>query len=157
MSDNPLSEALEREHRDIDAGIDAFTSLAADAQVQPEPLTVALAALRRHIYLEEEFVFPPLYAAGMTAPLFVMLREHGQIWASMDALDRALATGASHAELALLCKQLATQLQHHNLMEERIVYPEADRGLAGDQAAQLRRFLDTGRVPDGWTCHKAPR
>ena len=50
--------------------------------------------LRRHIYLEEEFLFPPLRAAGMMAPLFVMVRQHGELWDAMRALDALLAVDA---------------------------------------------------------------
>jgi regulator of cell morphogenesis and NO signaling len=83
-----LAAALEREHHEIDAGIAAFTA----APDSPQPLVRAIRALRRHIYLEEEFLFPLLREAeaGLTAPVFVMLREHAQIWATLDSLEREL-------------------------------------------------------------------
>ena len=42
-----LAATLEREHHEIDAGIAAFTAAPADRG----PLTRAVGALRRHIYL----------------------------------------------------------------------------------------------------------
>lgn len=148
-----LAEALEHEHREIDAGIEAYTSgPTPDSRAQ---LLRATAALRRHIYLEEEILFPPLYAAGMVAPLLVMLREHGQIWDTLDSLERALDADPQAAPR--LIRQLTAQLQHHNLKEERIVYPQADTALPDPVATRLRAFLDSGQLPTGWVCLKARR
>ena len=88
MVNDTLAAALEHEHREIDEGIEAFTSGQADAETQTAPLTRAMDALRRHIYLEEEFLFPPLRSAGLMAPVFVMLREHGEMWKTLDLLER---------------------------------------------------------------------
>ena len=101
MEIESLAEALEREHHQIDAGIAAFSATPGDRQ----PLTRAIGALRRHIYLEEEFLFPLLHEAdpGLAAPMFVMLREHAQIWGTLDSLERAADTGASTG--LALCKQ----------------------------------------------------
>lgn len=47
--------------------------------------------LRRYIYLEEAFVFPPIRKAGMIMPIFVMTREHGELWRTTDFLADLLA------------------------------------------------------------------
>jgi hemerythrin-like domain-containing protein len=149
-----LAEALEREHQEIDEGIDGFTAASRPDDSEQTALVRAIQALRRHIYLEEEFLFPPLREAGLVAPVAVMLREHGQIWATLDKLQHELDTGADGAlaRARLLGHQLAVQLQHHNLKEERILYPQADTVLPPEAAASLRAFLDTGELPRGWTC-----
>lgn len=79
MAEETLASVLEREHREIDEGIVAYESRLAAGVDEPALLHRAMDALRRHIYLEEEFLFPPLRAVGMVAPVFVMLREHGEI------------------------------------------------------------------------------
>jgi regulator of cell morphogenesis and NO signaling len=68
-----LGSALEREHREIDGGIEKFAAGLEAGGMDTEPLLQAMAGLRRHIYLEEEFLFPPLRANGMMMPIFVML------------------------------------------------------------------------------------
>lgn len=89
------------------------------------------------------------------APVFVMLREHAQMWLILDALERDLECGiASDAALAR-CNQLTIQLQQHNLKEERILYPQADDVLTGSASEQLRTFLDSGELPEGWVCEQA--
>jgi hemerythrin-like domain-containing protein len=148
METETLAGALEREHREIDAGIEAVTSGDAGA------LSGAIEALRRHIYLEEEFLFRLLCQAepALSAPAFVMLREHGQIWQLLDALQREPA-GAEGS--GTLCRQLAVLLLHHNLKEEKVLYPEADALLAEPVAARLGEYIASRQLPVGWTCRKA--
>ncbi|WP_029145175.1 hemerythrin domain-containing protein [Microbacterium luticocti] len=143
-----LADALTREHHAIDAGIEAY--LADDTD--PQPLREAMHALRRHIYLEETFLFPPLRAT-MMMPIFVMLREHGELWHEMDAVDAALETG--RADVPERCRDLLSLLDLHNQKEEPVVYPHADADLAPEVRGQLARFLAEGTFPDGWVCEKA--
>ena len=149
METESLAAVLEREHHEIDEGIAAFTASPGD----PRSLTRTIRALRRHIYLEEEFLFPLLGEAepGLRAPVFVMLREHAQIWATLDALEREPAP----ATALVLCRQLTVRLLHHNLKEERVLYPRADDVLPPAAADRLRAFLGTGELPRGWVCVKA--
>lgn len=152
-----LSTLLEREHEEIDGGIEEYADGLADGATDPAPLLRAMAALRRHIYLEEEFVFPPLQAAGMMMPIFVMLREHGAIWDAMAGLDTQLTSGADPAALGSACRVLLGQLDAHNAKEEPIIYPRADAELSDDATARLRAFLEQGATPEGWRCAKATR
>jgi iron-sulfur cluster repair protein YtfE (RIC family) len=149
-----LADALEREHHEIDRGIEAFAAGPVTRDRDAEPLRAAIRALRRHIYLEEEFLFPPLREAGLVAPVFVMLREHAQMWTTLDALERELDTGAAGLTL---CHQLIIQLQHHNTKEEKILYPQADQVLTASASTRLKAFLAAGELPTGWVCAKARR
>jgi hemerythrin-like domain-containing protein len=155
MGIQTLASALEREHREIDAGIEAFTSgsRAGDAL----SLSGAIQALRRHIYLEEEFLFPPLRedAPALSAAVQVMLREHGQMWDVLDPLEREIVT-ASRGETALtLCRQLVDMLSPHHLKEEEILYAAADDLLTRPAEVRLRGFLAYARLPEGWSCEMA--
>ncbi len=155
METESLAAALEREHQEIDAGIETFTASLPRGGSNRQALIRAIRALRRHIYLEEEFLFPLLGAAepGLQAPVFVMLREHAQLWRTLDEMARELDAGTG-AEVAL-CRQLAVQLLHHNLKEEKVLYPRADDLVTGPAAARLREFLSSGDLPAGWVCFKA--
>lgn len=155
MATGALAMALEREHREIDTGIEAFLADLAAGQARPEPLIRAMQALRRHIYLEEEFLFPPLREAGMVAPIFVMLREHGEIWDTMDAMDREIARDGAGAAMSDVCRVLLEQLERHNAKEEPIIYPQADAVLGADASAELHEHLTAGRLPEGWVCARA--
>lgn len=149
-----LAAALEREHREIDEGIERFADDPSSA-LAAKSLAAAVAALRRHIYLEEEFVFPALSGGGLVAPIFVMLREHAQIWQTLEAMEGAVSGRDDSQDVSHLCRQLLVQLQHHNMKEERILYPEAERALPSEAASRLEEFLEAGTLPDGWLCMKA--
>ncbi|MDE3134825.1 MAG: hemerythrin domain-containing protein [Acidobacteriota bacterium] len=152
MTAETLAEALEREHHEIDAGIEEFLARRARRGDQAAPLRRALSALRRHIYLEEEFVFPPLDDAGLVAPIFVMLREHGEIWLTMDEIEAQLTRAVEAGPSEESCRELLTQLERHNSKEEAIVYPQADATLSAETDTELRAFLASGEMPDGWRC-----
>ena len=150
-----LSTALMQEHHEIDGEIETFIKKLESGSVQPEPLIAVLEALRRHIYLEEVFLFPPIREAGMAMPIFVMMREHGELWRTIDALTDLLADGMDHRRLGDACRQLLDQLDQHNSKEEPVIYPHADTDLPLQTSAELSRFIETGRIPDGWVCQQA--
>jgi len=152
--DTRLSVLLEQEHHDIDAGLEAFVDGLARDELRVEELARAGAALRRHIYLEEAFLFPPLRAAGLLAPVLVMLREHGEIWRTLDAID-ALDPAASPGAARDRCRELLDLLAAHNAKEEPIIYPRGDEALDDAQTVELLDFIDSGRMPDGWACAQA--
>jgi len=150
-----LREALEREHHEIDEGIEAFTAGAVDGAGGTGPLTRAMYALRRHIYLEEVFLFPPLRQGGLTMPIMVMLREHGQLWRTLDAIDAELEKDPTGASAGDLCQQLLGELDAHNSKEEPVIYPQADTVLGAEASAELRAYLDAGHLPDNWVAERA--
>lgn len=154
MTAGTLSAALEQEHHDIDGGIEEFSTGLQHGEGNPKPLLRAMHGLRRHIYLEEEFLFPPLKATLMM-PIFVMLREHGEIWDAMDSLDTMLATQADTDTLHNACRELLAILETHNSKEEPIIYPQADTALDEAASAKLHTFLENGAMPEGWRCEKA--
>lgn len=153
--DTPAA-ALEREHREVDEAVAAFLRDPAD-EGRRSGLKSAMHDLRHHIYLEEEFLFPVLSTieGALAAPVFVMLREHAQIWVTLDALDRALDSDAGGDVASGLCRQLTTLLLHHNLKEERVLYPRADVDLNEAAVDRLRELLDATDLPEGWVCIKA--
>lgn len=147
MNAETLAQALEREHHEIDAGIEEFLANRSQGGDQAEPLSRALKALRRHIYLEEEYLFPPLDQAGLVAPIFVMLREHAEMWQTMDTIDEQLKSSPPSEEI---CQELLAQLERHNSKEEAIIYPQADTTLGAELDAELRALLAKGEMPQGW-------
>lgn len=155
MASLTLSAELTREHDEIDYAIEAFIEALDCGSLQRELLTDTLEALRRHIYLEEVFLFPPLREAGIVMPIFVMMREHGELWHTMAALTDLLAGGDDSQRLRDACTQLLDQLHQHNSKEEPVIYPSADTGLPSHTSAELARFIETGHTPDGWVCQQA--
>ena len=148
-----LTEALEREHHEIDAGIEQFLEGLTLGETRTGELDRAMDALRRHIYLEEEFLFPPLRAAGMLPPVLVMLREHGEIWRTLDEIA-ALDLGSDEAARDR-CTALLAQLAAHNAKEEPIIYPQGDAVLPDEAKQDLAALIEGGAMPEGWVCAQA--
>src|SRR5699024_6434199 len=162
-----VAAALTREPGAIDAGIEAFVASMGASAGGPAgtvsewaaPLLVAMTALRRHIYLEEEFVFPPIRDGGLVMAIMVMLREHGQLWRAMDELTDLLETAADdpdrHQVLVQRCTHMLELLEAHNSKEEPIIYTRADADLPAEARTQLQEFLRRGSTPEGWVCERA--
>lgn len=68
-------------------------------------------------------------------------------------MDASLAQG--DASVASTCDRLLAQLERHNSKEEPILYPQADAVLSAPASAELRDFIASGRMPDGWVCERA--
>lgn len=161
-----IGELLTREHHEIDAGIEAFVAGTENGGGPANatgnwtlPLLGAMTALRRHIYLEERFLFPPIRAAGLILPIMVMLREHGELWRAMDqlgaALEESMDDPGQRNELVTRCRAMLELLKAHNSKEEPIVYTRAAVDLPEPARAELAHFLRTDRTPPGWVCERA--
>lgn len=147
-----VSRTLVREHGEIDDAIKRCAEVPVAGPQARAALKRAVTELRRHIYVEEDLLFPPLRAAGMIGPIMVMLREHAQMWPVLATLDRELVEGADD-ELRRTCRQLLVLLQHHNPKEEQILYPQIDHVVGDDERHGVLQLLDTVEMPQGWTCH----
>lgn len=148
-----LAAALTREHHQIDAAIEQYLASVGTPPRRAVPLLQAMESLRRHIYLEEEILFPRLPAGPLMMPLMVMRREHGELWRRMDWLaDRLRDPGTSDNGLESACSELLALLASHNSKEEPIVYPHLDADLGEDERAQVRELVAMGTLPEGWVC-----
>lgn len=154
MEEGTLGAALEREHHEIDEGIEGFGSETLGPEQRADSLKRAITALRRHIFLEEEYLFPPM-RADLAIPTMVMLREHGEIWRSLDRIEAGLARDRSEESMREACRELLAQLDQHNSKEEPIFYESADETLSRAQGAVLKDLIEAGEMPEGWVCAKA--
>jgi hemerythrin-like domain-containing protein len=154
MTMGTLGAALEREHHEIDAGIEAFGSGELSDQQRADSLRQAIGALRRHIFLEEAYLFPPM-KQDLAIPTMVMLREHGEIWRSLDSIEAGLDQDITEASLQEACGELLAQLDSHNSKEEPIFYEHADQTLSQAQGAVLQDLIEDSEMPPGWICEKA--
>lgn len=161
VSSETLSAAMIAEHHQIDAVIEQFTVPPDVPAAEWAPhLTTALVLLRRHIYLEEEIVFPPLAHGALQMPIMVMQVEHGEMWRRMDDLDHLLAgdgldDAPARSQVAAACSALLELLVSHNRKEEPVIYPHADADLDPAATDLAERCLATGAVPDGWAPARA--
>lgn len=105
------------------------------------------AAILRHFALEETVLFPAFeQATGMTGgPTEVMRREHAQMRELLAPVEDALA-GADPEAFLGHTETLLVLMQQHNLKEENVLYPMADRVLAGQREALLDILRESSPV-----------
>jgi iron-sulfur cluster repair protein YtfE (RIC family) len=147
-----VSGLLAAQHRHIDQGVEGIV----DGTGGLPALVAALKLLREHVYMEEAVLFPPLVKAGLAMPVFVMRREHGQMWPLIQHLEAACAAGAAVADMHEDARQLLQQLKIHNPKEEQIVYTAADRYVSAHADAPLAESMAAARMPADWVCAMAP-
>lgn len=149
-----VGQQLEHDHHEIDEAFARFAESLGTGAVHRASFDDAAGRLRHHIWVEEEYHFPILRAAGLMAPVLVMLREHGEIWDLLDAISTALDQGEI-ANALELWPQLADVLEQHNMKEERILYPAGDKTLSAGDAQLISEQLDSGQMPTDWVCEMA--
>ena len=131
-----LTEFFEQDHRDCDARwVDVEELLdTADIEVARNAWQKYDAAMRRHLAMEEEVLFPAFDAkSGMAGggPVAVMKMEHQQMRGLLEQIDEAIEAG--NAEQAMdIGDTLLMLIQQHNVKEEGMLYPMAENLLSGD-------------------------
>jgi hemerythrin-like domain-containing protein len=104
------------------------------------------AAMRRHLAMEEEVLFPAFeQATGMTGggPTFVMRSEHEQMRGLLEQMSSVVGAG-DFDEFLDLGDTLLMLIQQHNQKEEHMLYPMAEQALAADWGALAENL---GRYP----------
>lgn len=155
LSEHPVAVSLTTEHREIDKAIEAFVADVEAGTISTDGIRAALDVLRRHIWLEEEILFPPIRDKGLAMPIHVMLMEHGELWGLMETLQRQ-ADDEDDDGILGACSQLLTLLDRHNMKEEPVIYGRIPQDLSDEQLDALAEGLTPESVmPTGWTCARA--
>lgn len=142
-TDGPLS-FLTADHRACDAlWGELEEALDADDATRSGSLWSGFdAALRRHLAMEEEVIFPAFQdATGMRGfgPVEVMKMEHTQIRALLDRMGRE-ADGSNWQGLMDEGDTLMMLIGQHNAKEEGILYPMLDMHLRGGWAGLTEKL-----------------
>ena len=104
------------------------------------------AAMAHHLSMEEEVLFPAFEErTGMVSgPTQVMRMEHEQMRALIDDMAAAAAAGNESAYLGA-SETLNMLMQQHNLKEENMLYPMADRALGADGETVIHSMETVGK------------
>jgi len=141
-----VSEALGYDHdrlEELEAR--AFEARAAGRFAEAAATYAAFAlGLRRHIGFEEDLLFPEYERrSGIAGPTAVMRVEHREIESLLDAIEAVIGDPKANADA--LRADLHEVLTGHNVKEERILYPGADRLMGRDERDELVRRIQAYR------------
>jgi uncharacterized protein (DUF2249 family) len=140
-----LSAFLEEDHRRCD-GLFAEAEAAAldgDAGRAGDLFARLDLAMRRHLTIEEEGLFPELdrrmgyFGQG---PIAVMREEHDQMRGVLTQMAEFIADGQLQS-FAGACETLLILMEQHNLKEEEMLYPVMDEAFAGEQESLLKQLI----------------
>lgn len=146
---NSITRYLQADHRYCDELFELIVPLAQAGKWQ-EAHTALQAfeeALERHLGREEHVLFPAVerVQGGPIGPTQMMRFEHrgmrDLLLQMRDALDRS-----DSDELDAASETLRITLQQHNLKEEGVLYPMADRLLQAQARDLLQAF--EGHLPE---------
>lgn len=131
---NTITDYLEADHRCCDEQL-ATAETCVARQDWNAAMTAFLAfdsALRRHLDVEESILFPAFEQTpgAPPGPTTMMRAEHRQIRDIAAGMKEALIA-KDDGEFAAEADVLHILMGQHNLKEESILYPMADRLLAG--------------------------
>ena len=132
MSAASIAEYLESDHRRLDGLLtETVDALAAGSMAQvARAFELFQDGIERHIGLEERLLLPHFdEATGPSGPSQVMREEHGRILELVCNIALRLH-GTDRARCFEELDSLARLLSTHNLKEERVLYPVAERILA---------------------------
>lgn len=102
------------------------------------------AKLRRHIYVEEHYVFPQFEeSTGMrhVGPTVLLRREHQEVGERLAQFSSALDLGTGIPELRPQLLALRALLHDHSRREEAVLYSTCDRMLEPGECDAARREL----------------
>lgn len=148
----PISEHLESEHRWIHQRFEQFRQGLERGQVNAAPFREAASVLHRHIYLEEDILFPEVEARGLEGPTTVMAQEHGEICRYLGGIENLIGTGAAASRIRDTLKALYLLLEEHNFKEEQMLYPSADQMIDPIERDVILQRLKASAPPEGWAC-----
>ncbi len=152
-----ITGVLQGEHNFVEGLFERFRAVLASGRVDGAPFEEALKILHRHIYVEEEILFPAVEAQGLGGPVAVMLQEHGEIWRLLNLIQELIVGGAPPAEVENSLTAVRGVLGEHNVKEEQILYPSADQLLAGPGLAATLQRIKEERQPESWACRAHDR
>ena len=137
-----LVEFMTTDHQSCDDGF-SLAEQAAYSNNWPEAevsFNRFLAKMKHHFGMEEKILFPALLAAGgPSGPVQMMTMEHAQMSSLLDNMAAAIVQQDS-AGYSGLSETLLIVMQQHNLKEEQILYPIAERLLNNDWSSLHSRL-----------------
>lgn len=147
-----ISEFFEQDHQRVDGVLNGFRRSLEERQPDKGYLGQLVEGLHRHIYWEEDLLFPLVKPLADSEIVDEFCTDHALIWKNLGELEAGLAQGTSAGLLELTLNEMVEVLEAHNIDEERTIYAQADQlcdGLAADEFLSKVQGAD---APVDWHC-----
>ena len=138
-----ISKSFTADHRHCDGSFVAIEQAVSrsDWETAESRLDEFITQMEHHFRVEEDELFPALEQASVAAagPIQVMRMEHEQMRYLFKDLQNSVRQ-QSVPECLGITETLLVTMQQHNMKEENILYPMADRSIAAE-GGRLKQSL----------------
>jgi hemerythrin superfamily protein len=142
MEDENVEYFMTKDHQDTNEILDTVLKDSIKGVVDRESIAKVTEMLRRHIYIEEEILFPTLPSDNDKDIEFLEV-QHGEVFRFLKSLN-----SNNNADLIKdISKKLLDLLIEHNAFEESFIYGNFEKLDAA--------FIEKITFPVGWKCRYA--
>ena len=142
MEDENVEYFMTKDHQDTNEILDTVLKDSIKGVVDRESIAKVTEMLRRHIYIEEEILFPKLPSDNDKDVEFLEV-QHGEVFRFLKSLN-----SSNNADLIKdISKKLLDLLIEHNAFEESFIYGNFEKLDAA--------FIEKITFPVGWKCRYA--
>ena len=142
MEDENVEYFMTKDHQDTNEILDTVLKDSIKGVVDRESIAKVTEMLRRHIYIEEEILFPALPSDNDKDIEFLEV-QHGEVFRFLKSLN-----SNNNADLIKdISKKLLDLLIEHNAFEESFIYGNFEKLDAA--------FIEKITFPVGWKCRYA--
>ncbi|MGC8505880.1 MAG: hypothetical protein ACP5NK_04130 [Thermoplasmata archaeon] len=134
---------MTKDHQDTNEILDLVLKESIKGYVDKESIAVVTEMLKRHIYIEEEILFPMLPPESNRDVNFLEM-QHGEVFRLLKFLN---SNNNSADLISDISKKLLDILIEHNAFEESFIYGNFDKMDAA--------FIEKAVLPADWKCRYA--
>lgn len=145
--------SLINDHREVDNNLGKLTELISKGELDPELFKQISDSLKRHIYIEEEEIFPSLSQddSDLRQRIQGLEMEHASIWMLLDRVGKEISVREIEISPKYI-EEIISILKVHNIQEEEKVYP-----MIGTNGKFSKAQIHDYKIPEGWICHRLRR
>ncbi len=142
-----VQDILERDHEAETKRIKSILKLAENGKFVPDSFELFQQNLKKHIYIEEQFVFPSLLEGDpdLRGPLAGLEMEHASLWMLMDRIESEILD-SNFTKTPKYLDEILRILTVHNDLESRNIYPR----IVDDSSLLIDEIVR----PEGWVCKR---
>jgi len=149
LETHDLLRFFQHAHNRVEGWLMDFQDSLSDSRPCAEFFDRAVEELRRHMFVEEELIFP-LAKEELAGPVGDLLEEHGRISDLVEQLAALLRHGSDPSEIRTFGTRLMGLLAAHTAEEDLGIYPDLLARLSPDEAQAHLAEAETMEAPPGW-------